>query len=141
VPVPNIVDITTIAALKNGLRKPLVLSTSTTRDYGLYDESFLCHNIEVTQFPNQELVTQGIEAVKQNLDFSGITDSIIKIIDSIPNIDSVIFGCTEVSVLMSDMIEKGTSKIMCLDSNQALADFCIDYVANGRADSRIRMFA
>jgi len=141
VPVPNIVDITTISALKCGIQHPLILSTSTTRDHLIYEDAFGRHGVKAVQFPEQHLVSEGIEAIKQNLPFSDIAQSICRIINSSLHIDSVIFGCTEVSVLMKCMAAKGNNKYPCIDSNQELADFCLHFAMNESIDDRIRTFA
>ena len=138
VPVPNIIDITTLAALNRGVRNPLILSTSTTREKRLYDDSFSQYEINAAQFPKQQLITDGIEHVKQNMNYTDIFNSIYEIISLMPNIDSVIFGCTEVSVLMKQLQTK-QEKYICIDSNQELADFCLDFVNTSSFDNRIRM--
>jgi len=55
------------------------------------------------------------------------------------NIGVVVYGCTEIDLLMR-------SKNLCaefatVDSNQALADFCIAFANNEIGDDRIRLTA
>lgn len=141
VPVPNILDITTISAIKQGVKRPLILGTSTTREQKLYEETFAHFDIEIIHFPEQKLISEGIEAVKQNLDSLNTAKTICGIIDTFHNIDSVIFGCTEISVLMNPIRLSHFTKNIVIDSNQELAEFCMDFISSSTIDSRIRMFA
>jgi len=138
IPVPNIIDITTLSAVKRAARHPMILCNGPTRDFRLYENAFARYGIEAEQFPDQALILEGIEAVKQNLELDRIVASIHNALDSFPMIDSVILGCTEISVLLN---HKLPNAIRMIDSNQELADFCLDYAFGEPADKRIRMSA
>ena len=140
VPVPNIIDVTTLSAVQRAVQHPIVLCNDPTRDYRLYEIAFAQYHIEAVQFPDQTLIMQGIEAVKQNLKLDSIVASIHEMMDAIPNIDSIILGCTEISVLMNHGLPDNYAKKI-IDSNQELAVFCLDFAFGKPADPRIRMSA
>jgi aspartate racemase len=139
VPVPNIVDVTVGSVAQNGLSHSMILCSRAARENKLYEHAFTKFGISSVQFPDQELISKGIEAVKQNQDIGKIAESICEILGTYSDIDSVIYGCTEIDILMRSM----TNGINCavIDSNKALADFCVKFVNEATIDKRIRLLA
>jgi aspartate/glutamate racemase len=141
VPIPNIIDITVKATINQGFQHPLILNTTYVEKFKLYKNAFAKYDINAVSFPYQEIVSEGIEAVKQNNDCTKIARTIIDIINNISSdIDSLIFGCTEVCLLMKS-IEHPYNEFV--DSNQALADFCWEFATNNlmTVESQIRLYA
>ena len=130
VPIPHIVDVTCAYAKKRGVSAPLLLCSRAVREHGLYEKICSC-----VQFPNGDLVSAGIEAVKQNKDTADIAAQIRKDIAGMPDVDGVIYGCTEIGLLMESQHDE-TKRV--IDSNQALADFCFEF-ANGNVEDNIRI--
>jgi len=132
VPIPNIVDVTCLAAANACINNPIVLCSASARDYGLYGK-VLKNSIE---FPEQSIIQDGIEAIKQNKDARKIAEQIVGVIYNLKNADGIIYGCTEIGVLM----QFAELQLPVIDSNKALADFCFEF-ANAHLVQNIRMSA
>ena len=138
VPVPHIADITAVSLLEKGYSSPLVLCTKMTRDYRLYESTFSRFGLPVRHFPEQGLITEAIYAVKQSGDTNKVRHSILQAIERVSGIDVVILGCTELGHIIHANEE---IRIPVVDSNHALADFCIEYSNREDIDSNIRVKA
>jgi aspartate/glutamate racemase len=110
------------------------------RKHKLYENIFAQYGINAVSFPNQEMISKGIEVVKQNGNCTKIAESIVNTINTIASkIDSILFGCTEIGLLMKSIEHPYKAFV---DSNQALADFCWEFATNNLmvVDRRIRLF-
>ena len=127
VSIPNMINVTTISTqniLANQHNKiVLVLASRQVILHQLYKEPL--ENMGITYLPcnNQELISNAIGAVKQNLDIQYYRRLIYEYIDSLcDNIGAILLGCTELSVLFGNKLSM--FDIPIIDSNQALADHC-----------------
>jgi aspartate racemase len=132
IPIPHIVDITCVAAKKAGIKQPVALYSSYARKFQLYKKTFQ----QVVDFPEQSIVSAGIEAVKKNVNTNGIARQILDIISTMKNVDGIIYGCTEVGLLMQSV----QIQLPVIDSNKALADFCFEF-SNSDLSENIRLRA
>lgn len=127
VPVPSIIDVTARAAIKAGTSSVLVLASRHVVQARLYDRAFAGESVSV-HYPDaagQQLVSEAIEAVKQtggNRKVAGDLQSLVRESGA----EAVILACTELPQLFSQE-DAATLAIQRIDSNQALADYCLDW--------------
>jgi aspartate racemase len=133
IPIPHIIDVTYCAAVNAGISRPVVLCSLSTANHGLYQQVFK----QAVRFPKQALVSEGIEAVKRNARTEAIAEQILQTISAMDNVDGVIYGCTEVGVLMQSV----KPKLPIVDSTKELADFCFMFANSSKIDSQIRLYA
>jgi len=139
-PVPNMIDITIVAALNRNYRKPMIICSNAVRKHELYEKGFALHGIHAVQYPNQDIITQGIYGIKQSdtKKVARVAETVCETLSVIQDIDVIIYGCTDIEMIMRT---KGGLNRPYIDSNQVLADFCWDYIEDENVDERIRLFS
>ena len=121
--IPNMIDLVAEKAKAHNLVSPLVLASKATINHELYTRAFHKLGIQSIDFPDQGLVSQAIEMVKQNRHDSEICERIKRAVASFDGVDSVVLGCTELGMVVPQI-----ESLFLLDSNKILADFCVDYI-------------
>lgn len=125
--IPNMIEITAKGAahvLRSQRRKRvLVLASTQVIQHKLYEHALERYGLDIEPCQEQKTVSQFIEGVKQGKDIISLKESIITLIKKYNNIDCVILGCTELSVLLSP----NDLAIPIIDSNQELADYCYGF--------------
>lgn len=127
---PNIIDVTASVCARYGCRQALVLASRQVVSHKLYDKA-LSNCATKTLIPDvlgQKLVGEAIESVKQHGYNAVMAEKIIHLAGE-SGADAVILGCTELSVLFS-YHDITNYKFSVIDSNQALADYVLEYAQN-----------
>lgn len=130
--IPNIIEITSLACAKNGLKKVLVLASKNVIKYDLYHKFLSMHKIKyiVPDSQSQDIISDCIEQVKKfNIDINYINyiSSMVKASEA----DGIILGCTELSTLFNIATHQNISfKFLIIDSSQVLADHCMKLINN-----------
>ncbi len=123
IPLLHIIEETTRSASERGARQIAALASASLAEHDLYGDRARQHGLGSTRIStdDQALVNQLIEAIK----FSGKLDAaqleaagklLAKLRTS--GVDTIIAGCTELSVLESPAVDAG---LRFVDSNAALA--------------------
>ena len=131
--IPNMIDVVSeyCSHTHTHTQKCLILASKSTVLYGLYQKKLKNFAIEsiVPDMHHQDCVSSWIESVKQYRCCDDAAHEMLNLILS-SNADSVILGCTELSLLykryeaeVSYALNKRTVSI--IDSNQVLADHCL----------------
>lgn len=127
IPIISIIEKVSEEVIKNKSKKILVLSSETTNKYGLYDH-LSKNGIRILK-PEKSLskkVTKLILSVMGNKDVDQNKKSIVEAINKMQkfnNIDSVILGCTELPLA----ITQNDSKIKVYDSLEILAYAAVEF--------------
>ena len=128
IPLLHIADVTASAIKKNGANKPLLLSTRYTMEQDFYTQRLRDHGVDVV-IPVEEDRTTVHDIIYQEL-CQGIVQetSKQKYIDIVGGMttdraDSLIFGCTEVGLLISS----DDFSIPCFDTTTLHAQAAIDF--------------
>lgn len=124
---PNIIDITAAACVRHGCRQALVLASRHVVSHKLYSQALVRHAITelLPDRQGQQLVDKSIEAVKQRGYDADLAKNLVRLATE-SGASVVILGCTELSVLFNVY---GLDKLhfSVIDSNQSLADYCLEY--------------
>ena len=128
IPLLHIADVTASAINKNGANKPLLLATRYTMEQDFYTQRLRDHGVDVV-IPVEEDRTTVHDIIYQEL-CQGIVQetSKQKYIDIVGGMttdraDSLIFGCTEVGLLISS----DDFSIPCFDTTTLHAQAAIDF--------------
>ena len=128
IPLLHIADVTASAIKKNGANKPLLLATRYTMEQDFYTQRLRDHGVDVV-IPVEEDRTTVHDIIYQEL-CQGIVQetSKQKYIDIVGGMttdraDSLIFGCTEVGLLISS----DDFSIPCFDTTTLHAQAAIDF--------------
>ncbi len=133
IPLIHIADATAKSILKHGTSKPLLLATRYTMEQAFYKQRLIQkHNIAVTT-PNSEARKQ-----VHNIIYNELCQGIIRepsktqYLDIIQHAlnkgaDSIIFGCTEVGLLIS----ASDFDVPCFDSTELHAQAAIEFSLGG----------
>jgi len=128
IPLLHIADVTASAIKKNGANKPLLLATRYTMEQDFYTQRLRDHGVDVV-IPVEEDRTTVHDIIYQEL-CQGIVQetSKQKYIDIVGSMttdraDSLIFGCTEVGLLISS----DDFSIPCFDTTTLHAQAAIDF--------------
>lgn len=131
--VPNIIEITSRAAAKAGAKNALILASNNVVKYQLYQRALQRLGVEtlVPSESHQKLVVSAIECIKQFKTDNNIAAGLFDLIQNLQP-DCCILGCTELPVFFSNVRFSAASdpyeKLLFIDSNQELADWCIGAV-------------
>ncbi len=128
IPLLHIADVTASAIKKNGAKKPLLFATRYTMEQDFYTQRLRDHGVDVV-IPVEEDRTTVHDIIYQEL-CQGIVQetSKQKYIDIVGGMttdraDSLIFGCTEVGLLISS----DDFSIPCFDTTTLHAQAAIDF--------------
>ena len=128
IPLLHIADVTASAINKNGANKPLLLATRYTMEQDFYTQRLRDHGVDVV-IPVEEDRTTVHDIIYQEL-CQGIVQETSKqkyvdIVNSMTTdkADSLIFGCTEVGLL----IASDDFSIPCFDTTTLHAQAAIDF--------------
>ena len=128
IPLLHIADVTASAIKKNGAKKPLLFATRYTMEQDFYTQRLRDHGVDVV-IPVEEDRTTVHDIIYQEL-CQGIVQetSKQKYIDIVGGMttdraDSLIFGCTEVGLLISS----NDFSIPCFDTTTLHAQAAIDF--------------
>ena len=130
VPVINIIDVTADALLAAGLHEPLLLATRYTMEHGFYADQMARRGVNV-RVPRQADRDQIHSIIFSELCQGRIEVSsrlkMAKIIDQFRNggADSVIFGCTEIGLLL----DPRNQLLPCFDSAILHAISAVDFAS------------
>jgi len=128
IPLLHIADVTASAIKINGANKPLLLATRYTMEQDFYTQRLRDHGVDVV-IPEDEDRTTVHDIIYQEL-CQGIVQKTSKqryidIVNSMTTdrVDSLIFGCTEVGLLISSE----DFSIPCFDTTTLHAQAAIDF--------------
>lgn len=126
-PILSIIEKVSREVIKSKAKKVLVLSSETTDKYGLYDH-LENYGIKVIkpEIGLRRKLTKLILSVMGSKNVNKIKMSVLKEIENLykaKKIDSVILGCTELPLAISNF----DTKIKLFDSLKILADAAIEY--------------
>jgi aspartate racemase len=124
VQVMNILEETAKAVHSANANRVLLLGTASTIGYGIYEPYLQHYGIDaVTPNPeHQDEVTRAIMAVCDGSVSKDTRSSILAIIDSCPDIQGVVLGCTEIPAI----IGQDDMDIQCFDTAKILARATFD---------------
>jgi aspartate racemase len=133
---PNIIDITARGAsaltAASGGENVIVLASRHVMAHGLYATAMSRYGLRQVEVESadQELVSQSIEAVKQNGGDEHMRNALLRMLENYSEANVVILGCTELSVLLG----KAQCQKLIMDSNKELADYCYAYCQGNKTD-------
>jgi len=126
-PVLNIVDETLKQVQKKNCKKLLLLSTLSTIRYGLYEGRGSSVNIVKPSQSEQNTVNKIIYNLLAGKVLEEDADIIVNIIDKY-ELDGVIVGCTELSLLFDIINPKISKNRMVFDSTKILAEKTVEEI-------------
>lgn len=133
VDVPNMVQCTADALLKAATSLPrstVVFASRLTMEHELYRHVLARHGVTTLDVSaTQGEVSALIEAVKQGQNLDVCRKRMLHVLSRYPNADSVILGCTEISLLL----DQSDCTYPLVDSNVALAQACLALARNESA--------
>lgn len=121
---PNIIEITARACLREVARKILILASKLTIRHELYQKALSKHAVTciILHAEEQTLVSQAIEEVKQNHIREETRAALLRLIEK-SQADTVILACTELPVILNTPLHG----VRLIDSSMELAQYCLKF--------------
>lgn len=109
IPIVNLIDVTVKHAAKKKKKSVGILSSRTSRRLGLYEAAFEKHKIRTIAVTDaeQKMIDRAIHAAMGGIQGAKEIQALAKIIDRLvaDGAEAIIFGCTEISLLLKDWID------------------------------------
>ncbi|MDA9009289.1 amino acid racemase [Alphaproteobacteria bacterium] len=116
--VMNILEETARAVSKAKVKRVLILGTESTLKQGIYPPHLQHREIDVVvpSPDHQEVITRAIMAVCEGANDSTTKRQVLDVIESYPDIEGVVLGCTEIPLIVSQQ----DMELPCFDTLQIL---------------------